>query len=220
MKIFEKLHLTKNKVSGITLIIMGAAIMVFFQFIPPSEFVSDNPQQGISFDGFLRYLINMPFSSIDFSLLIINIGLNVIIFSKEFYEDERIEKIRNYCFKQAFKQFLVTFILLGLIIININLLIAVFVIQIYYYFLFRLCIYRDSAIVYASEGDLQKFLKDNKKIYLIILYTQGIVAGIIGGFWSVYKPDSYMFLSLMTGCIIGTIQIIGIHWKSDSLTNK
>ena len=169
-------------------------------------------------DVFAKLQAAMNFSIKDFLLFLINIGLSIIVFNKENYEDERIERIRSYCFKYSFRFAVVMFMSIGLFMNHFNILLTVVMVQLYYYLLFRLCIYRDSGLVYADVEEQKEYALRNHKKYSRFLFIWSLIIGGLSGMTMGLYPEFYGSLLVISGCVFGVIGTVALHWKSEALS--
>ncbi len=150
-------------------------------------------------------------------LLALNIGLMNIIKAEVKNLDERGTVIQNYAAKWTFRFAVVFALMMGLLLnTNSNLLIYATVVQGYYLILFKVCMYRDSALVYMDEAQLKVFNKKMKKFFCAFQYSQGIICGGIVGYLGVaqHNSDAYILFLLIYPGICSLALVIYIHWKS------
>ncbi len=207
-------HLTKAKINGLILSCLGLTLLGLFHFIiSPSEIFKSS--------AFYNYIqTSAPFTLTNFCLLLINIGLTIIVNSKEAYEDERTERIRNHCFKFSFRNAFAVLMLLGIAGISANLLIVVLFLLCYYCLLFRLCLYRDSALVYLNDDDQKRHFEKSSKEHIKIILVQSAVLGLIGGAITIYKPGEWLIPCILAGGFVGILWSFVLHWKSDAIKSE
>jgi cell division protein FtsW (lipid II flippase) len=113
--------------------------------------------------------------------VLMNWGLLLIVFAPMKNEDERIEKIRNYAYRQTFTAIVAMALMTGLVVKDSpGILVLAIIMQLYYLFLFRLCLYRDSKFVYLNEDQkISAGLKMVKRSYRILIIIACLVAGLI-----------------------------------------
>jgi uncharacterized membrane protein len=147
-------------------------------------------------------------------LFLMNWGIAPIVFSQVKNEDERIERIKNYASGHTLRTMVLLACLMGLIMKDSpSLLIFMLIMQGYYILLFRLCLYRDSEIVYLNEDQLAVYGKKNLKNFTVLTV---IISGIGGGvmaYTGIHHPAqlSLVIVTMMgISMFVGTVQL---HWK-------
>ncbi len=220
-----KNYITPKKLTGFVFILLG---FVFILLIKPLEnlWQSDN--------SIIKFLIEVRNANIkigspvvlpglnfkNIHLLFFNIGLAIIIFSNEKYEDERVDKIRNYTAKVMFRVVLVTLILITAFFKNPNVFLATLYFQTLYIVLFRVCLYRDSALVYLDHNVVKKYFEKNPKQFykysLPAMFSIGILGAIAGYFQVINMFDGMIICSVIYNFAL----IIFWHWKSESFISK
>jgi hypothetical protein len=149
-----------------------------------------------------------------FTLVLMNWGLMPLVFAPMKNEDERIEKIRNYAYKQTFNAVVAMAVITGLVIKNSpGVLVFTLIMQLYYLFLFRLCLYRDSKFVYLNEDQrIASGLKMVKQSYIILILLGCLTAGLI--VYVIRHDPSQLWIVLVIcvaiSILVGTTQAL---WK-------
>lgn len=148
------------------------------------------------------------------TLVLMNWGLMPMVFAPVKNEDERIEKIRNYAYKQTFSAIVAMAVITGLVIKDSpSVLVFTLIMQLYYLFLFRLCLYRDSQFVYLNEDQrIASGLKMVKQSYILLIVLGCLTAGLIV---YVVRHDPSQLWVVLVICIaitilVGTTQAL---WK-------
>lgn len=212
-QIIETSNLTKAQLNGLIVSFTGLILLILFQLIKfPLDILPSN-------DFLHQIQTSNPFTLVNVSLLLINIGLVIIVNSKEAYEDERTERIRNHCFKYSFRNAFAFLILLGIAGIHLNLLVVVLFLLCYYCLLFRLCLYRDSALVYLNDDDQkkhqQKDSRKNIKSFVIFGCVIGLIAGLATAFF--YKTGETFRTGMIIGGACSLLWTFMTHWKSEAI---
>lgn len=146
-------------------------------------------------------------------LFLMNFAIVFTVFSPIKNEDERIEKIRNYAFRQTFRMIVATALGMGLIIKhNPDLLFLTLIMQGYYLLLFHLCLYRDSAILYLDEEQLQVYGKKMRKQNRIVSIIVGLLIGGVMFYVLLHNPSQYWLALVICMSIISLLATVQVHW--------
>lgn len=190
-------------------IVLASLIAIFF-----------TNRWAVGFSNFWQHVViynKMNITARNLVLLALNIGTAIIIKAEGKNIDERGIVIQNYASKATLR-FAVGFaLIMGLLIeTNSNLLIYAAIVQGYYLILFKVCMYRDSALVYMNEAQLIVYRKKMKTFFLVFLYSQGIISGGIGGYLAVaqHNTSAYVLFLLIFPFTCSLAQTIYMHWKS------
>jgi len=218
---YIKNYLTPAKLKGLILILIGLCLLVFINQL---ELLFRNENSVLSFlTNFRKTLIKIKnpaalqgLSLLNIPWLFFNIGFAVLIFSKEKHEDERVERIRNYAAKATFRFAVVTLLLLALFLQAPNIFLIALYIQAYYIILFKLCLYRDSALVYIDHDKVREHLKKNSKAFNTVMMIMLASASIVGGISAYFAANDFMICFLVTGAVYNFGLTIFWHWKSTS----
>lgn len=156
--------------------------------------------------------------------LLLNLGLFLIAFGKEKYEDERIEKIKSHALKNTFYFFILMVMLMGVHSTkNYNLLPILAIIQIYYIILMRVCLYRDSLVVYLEDlnaDERDEFFKNSRpKLTLSVLGWALIIGAILGTIGGALHLDRSLG-PVMSLCGLHLGDTIRRHWIATSSKNE
>jgi len=150
-------------------------------------------------------------------LFALNIGMAIIIKAEEKNTDERGVVIQNYSAKWTFRFAVFFAVMMGLIInTNWSFLIYAAVVQAYYLILFKVCMYRDSALVYMDEAQIEIYSKKIIKNFRITFFSQLIITSGIASYFSTFQHNAGAYnLSLLIGLAICILTYtIYTHWKS------
>lgn len=174
----------------------------------------------VGFSTFWQHVIiwnEMNITVRNLALLALNIGTAVIIKASVKNIDERGAAIKNYVSKHTVRFAIGFALMMGVLLKpNANLLIYAAIVQAYYLILFKVCMYRDPAIVYMDEAQLKIYNKKMAKYFLIVLYSQSIILGGIGGYLVAVQHNTGAFILFLLICpfICSLAQVIYSHWKS------
>ncbi|SFD88790.1 hypothetical protein SAMN05518672_103708 [Chitinophaga sp. CF118] len=196
-------------------IIISFSALLMLLFSPWIEGIIYNLILRISFGNTLIDIIHSMGMTLNKILLfLLNWGIAPIIFGQTKNEDERIERIKNYVSKHTLRTMVILACLMGLIMKDSpNLLIFTLIMQGYYLLLFRLCLYRDSQIVYLNEEQLAVYGKKNFKTFTIWTTIISALAGGTIPYMAIHHPSQ---LSLAVVVLIGLSIFLGtvqLHWK-------
>lgn len=173
----------------------------------------------VDFSTFWRHVILLNATNItvrNLVLLALNIGIAIIIKAGVKNIDERGEAVKTYVSKHTLRFAVVFAVMMGLLVnTNSCLLIYLAVVQGYYLILFKVCMYRDSMVMYMDETQLKANKKIMGKVFLIILFSQSLILGGLGGYLAVqHNSDAFILFILICPGICSLAQVISLHWKS------
>jgi uncharacterized membrane protein len=171
--------------------------------------------QGISFGHSIITIIgSMGLTLNKVLLFFMNWGIIPFIFSHVKNEDERIEKIRNYASKHTLRTMVMLACLVGLIMKDTpNLLIFTLFMQAYYLLLFRLCLYRDSRILYLNEEQMTIYSKNNAKQFTVISTILSSICGGTVAYMGVHYPTHISLVIIISMGISMLFATVQLHWK-------
>ena len=198
---------SSQKITGNIFSIIGVLILITFYYFNKSNVFAEVLQ---TLNARSSHIPNAGWG-------LLNIGLSVLIHSKEPREDERVEKIRNHSLSFTFRVMLFVALIMGFVLDQINLLLILATIQIYYIMLFRLCLFRDSAVVFANRSGKEEYVNKHPGKIRPIVYAASILPMIFGRVLFKLNTEefaSYLAFITISQCVIMTI---AFHWKSDSL---
>jgi hypothetical protein len=173
----------------------------------------------VGFSTFLQYklLFNaMNITVRNLVLCALNIGTAIVIKADEKNIDERGAAIKNYVSKHTLWFTAGFALIMGLSLkTNSSLLIYAAIVQGYYLILFKVCMYRDSALVYMDDAQAKIFSKKMAKFFPIVGFIQAIIlAGLVRYSITQHNPDPLILFILISSVIYSMAQVIYIHWKS------
>ncbi|WP_147238765.1 hypothetical protein [Mucilaginibacter hurinus] len=132
-------------------------------------------------------------------------------------EDERVERMRNYAFKYAFRLAVMGAISIGFFLpTKLNMLVYAIIIQGYYILLFRLCLYRDSKIVYKSEDAWRHHIDRSTKRFRIYLNIHFFAAMMTAMILSkvLSNPEVFWVVTLINIGVMVFVQTIYFCWRT------
>lgn len=204
-------HFTLNKTIGVTLILMGLLLIPFLNdfkiFIPYTPEKSTQVLEGLTAARVI--------------LILINVGLSFLVFSQEKNEDERVDKIRNYSTRHSFGFFILISVVSAIEQPDIEVLGVSMIVLVYYFLLFRLCLYRDSTVIYLNGEQLKEYGKKNRVKPIKVIGWSFFLTIIIGLIFTTvsrhFKMDDSLEEPIRIYLLI-FIFTIHHHWNNSSHT--